>query len=144
MEWVSNCTKTHNAICLTCLKHKTIQTVLLLERNTQKGPERTSEVILSTTNFQGHWGSSRPLDHDFAITLAPLSISCAYSNNRRILQVQNCFFLLKIKYRNTQKSTHLIINRPHGVTVSTRDSESCDPSSNLRGTFIFKNLFCEI
>ncbi|CAK8694025.1 unnamed protein product [Clavelina lepadiformis] len=24
--------------------------------------------------------------------------------------------------------------RPHGVTVSTQDSESCDPSSNLGGT----------
>jgi hypothetical protein len=27
--------------------------------------------------------------------------------------------------------------RFHGVTVSTQDSESCDPSSNLGGTYIF-------
>ena len=30
----------------------------------------------------------------------------------------------------------------HGVTVSTQDSESCDPSSNLGGTYTFdKFLF---
>ena len=27
--------------------------------------------------------------------------------------------------------------RPHGVMVSTLDSESSDPSSNLGGTFMF-------
>ena len=30
-----------------------------------------------------------------------------------------------------------VFYRPHGVTVSTRDSESRDPSSNLGGTFKF-------
>uniref|UniRef100_A0A1I7Z8H4 Uncharacterized protein n=1 Tax=Steinernema glaseri TaxID=37863 RepID=A0A1I7Z8H4_9BILA len=29
------------------------------------------------------------------------------------------------------------LQRFHGVAVSTQDSESCDPSSNLGGTFLF-------
>ncbi len=31
-------------------------------------------------------------------------------------------------------ATHLVYQGFHGVTVSTQDSESCDPSSNLGGT----------
>ncbi|CAL8250567.1 unnamed protein product [Boreogadus saida] len=33
-----------------------------------------------------------------------------------------------------ESSVEVIINRFHGVMVSTQDSESCDPSSNLGGT----------
>ena len=31
--------------------------------------------------------------------------------------------------------------RPRGVTVSTQDSESCDPSSNLGGT---SSMYCKV
>ena len=34
----------------------------------------------------------------------------------------------------------MAITWPRGVMVSTQDSESCDPSSNLGGTF--SGLFC--
>ena len=29
--------------------------------------------------------------------------------------------------------------RSHGVMVSTQDSESCNPSSNLGGTYVFSS-----
>ena len=38
---------------------------------------------------------------------------------------------MSILYRDVGKERR---ERPHGVMVSTQDSESCDPSSNLGGT----------
>ena len=35
---------------------------------------------------------------------------------------------------------HLLKGGFHGVMVSTQDSESCDPSSNLGGTFQFDSF----
>ena len=33
------------------------------------------------------------------------------------------------------------MTRSHGVMVSTQDSESCNPSSNLGGTFLFPTFY---
>ena len=36
------------------------------------------------------------------------------------------------------------MTRSHGVMVSTQDSESCNPSSNLGGTFLFLTFYYEV
>ena len=51
------------------------------------------------------------------------------ANNLKIL-----FQRPKLLVRNDQA------NWSHGVTVSTQDSESCDPRSNLGGTWFYMSL----
>ena len=50
-------------------------------------------------------------------------------------------YRLLIKYFLSIVSTHVHKSeRFYGVMVSTQDSESCDPSSNLGRTYFFYNL----
>ena len=48
--------------------------------------------------------------------------------------------LIKIfphRFPEDETTTSWIVRGFHGVTVSTQDSESCDPSSNLGGTLVW-------
>ena len=62
---------------------------------------------------------------------------------RRTFLVSTTCFLNKFVLLSHKYLLHL--QGFHGVMVSTQDSESCDPSSNLGGTLnIFKSYFLDL
>ena len=51
----------------------------------------------------------------------------------KIWELKVLFWLLQ----TSSQTLYLTVTRFHGVMVSTQDSESCDPSSNLGGTCVY-------
>ena len=89
-----------------------------------------AEWLRRLTRNQIPSGSVGSSPTDRAIVIAAVhvfSLSCDVSKSRSISAFRSS-----------------VARRPRGVTVSTQDSESCDPSSNLGGTLIMHSKVVKV